>query len=141
MVKSGMVIDPETISNLPQLSELRIDVRPADKRWDDSVEAVVKEWILHNWSDGHCVKLLKNCYKAIPDDGKVIVLDAVLPVIPEPNGFVRAASVMDFQMLAQIPGGKERTKQEFEALATQAGFSGIRYECFVCNLCLMEFFK
>ncbi|OMO76233.1 O-methyltransferase, family 2 [Corchorus olitorius] len=59
----------------------------------------------------------------------------------EPNSYVRAASMMDFQMLTQVPGGKERTKQEFEALATQAGFSGIRYECFVCNLCLMEFFK
>ncbi|OMO76232.1 O-methyltransferase, family 2 [Corchorus olitorius] len=91
--------------------------------------------------DAIFLKLLKNCYKAIPDDGKVIVLDAVLPVIPEPNSYVRATSMMDFLMLTQIPGRKERTKQEFEALATQAGFSGIRYECFVCNLCLMEFFK
>ncbi|XVF11708.1 hypothetical protein REPUB_Repub08aG0051000 [Reevesia pubescens] len=42
-LKPNVLIHPETISNLPQLTELRIDVIPEDKRWDDSVEAVVKE--------------------------------------------------------------------------------------------------
>ncbi|XVF49865.1 hypothetical protein PTKIN_Ptkin04bG0050300 [Pterospermum kingtungense] len=41
--KSNILIDPETISILSQLTELSIDVNPTDKRWDDSVEAVVKE--------------------------------------------------------------------------------------------------
>ncbi|XP_022769656.1 disease resistance protein RPS2-like [Durio zibethinus] len=41
--KSNFVIHPEIISILSQLAELSIDVNPADKRWDDSVEAVVKE--------------------------------------------------------------------------------------------------
>ncbi|OMO70073.1 O-methyltransferase, family 2 [Corchorus olitorius] len=106
-----------------------------------NADAILMKWILHDWSDENCVKLLKNCYKAIPDDGKVIVLDAVLPVLPEPNAFVRGTSMMDVMMMTQNPGGKERTKAEFEGLATQAGFKGIRYECFVCNFCVMEFFK
>ncbi|XVF54512.1 hypothetical protein PTKIN_Ptkin05aG0186300 [Pterospermum kingtungense] len=42
-LQSNIVIRPETISNLSQLTELSIDVDPTDKRWDDSVEAVVKE--------------------------------------------------------------------------------------------------
>ncbi|XP_052481548.1 uncharacterized protein LOC105764736 isoform X10 [Gossypium raimondii] len=42
-LKSDILIHPETISNLSQLAELSIDVNPADKRWDDSVEAVLKE--------------------------------------------------------------------------------------------------
>ncbi|XVF49830.1 hypothetical protein PTKIN_Ptkin04bG0047600 [Pterospermum kingtungense] len=41
--KSNVLIDAETISNLSQLTELSIDVDPTDKRWDDSVGAVVKE--------------------------------------------------------------------------------------------------
>ncbi|KAF2283205.1 hypothetical protein GH714_043537 [Hevea brasiliensis] len=44
-------------------------------------DAIFMKWILHDWSDEHCLKLLKNCYEAIPDDGKVIVVDAVLPVM------------------------------------------------------------
>ncbi|TYH96977.1 hypothetical protein ES332_A12G212300v1 [Gossypium tomentosum] len=42
-LKSNILIHPQTISNLSQLAELSIDVNPADKRWDDSVEAVLKE--------------------------------------------------------------------------------------------------
>ncbi|XVF11717.1 hypothetical protein REPUB_Repub08aG0051900 [Reevesia pubescens] len=42
-LQSNIVIRPETITNLSQLNELSIDVDPADKRWDDSMEAVVKE--------------------------------------------------------------------------------------------------
>ncbi|EOY20348.1 Caffeic acid 3-O-methyltransferase 1 [Theobroma cacao] len=104
-------------------------------------DAIFMKWILHDWNDEHCLKLLKNCYNAIPDDGKVIVVDAVLPVALDTNAFMRYASQMDMLMMTQCPGGKERTKPEFEALATKVGFSGIRYECFVCNFWVMEFFK
>ncbi|EOY32735.1 Caffeic acid 3-O-methyltransferase 1 [Theobroma cacao] len=104
-------------------------------------DAIFMKWILHDWSDEHCLKLLKNCYNAIPDDGKVIVADAVLPIVPEANAFVRGTSMMDVLMLTHSPGGKERTKPEFEALATKAGFAGISYECSVCNFWVIEFFK
>ncbi|KAK8598083.1 hypothetical protein V6N13_095474 [Hibiscus sabdariffa] len=73
--------------------------------------------------------------------GKVIVVDAVVPTVPEPNVYSKGVTQMDVLMMTQNTGGKERTKQEFEALASKAGFGGIRYECFVCNLSVMEFFK
>lgn len=38
-------------------------------------DAIFMKWILHNWSDDLCIKLLKNCYDAIPSDGKVIVVE------------------------------------------------------------------
>ncbi|XP_022754232.1 caffeic acid 3-O-methyltransferase-like [Durio zibethinus] len=104
-------------------------------------DAIFMKWILHDWSDDHCLKLLKNCYDAIPDDGKVIVVDAVLPIVPETNVYARCILQSDVVMMTQDPGGKERTKPEFEALATKAGFSGVRYECFVYNFWVMEFFK
>ncbi|MBA0650710.1 hypothetical protein Goklo_018098 [Gossypium klotzschianum] len=104
-------------------------------------DAIFMKWILHDWSDDHCLKLLKNCYNAIPKDGKVIVVEAVVPVVPEANAYLRSITQLDVLMMAQNPGGKERTKSEFEALATKAGFSGIRFECFACNYWIMEFFK
>ncbi|KAG5564899.1 hypothetical protein RHGRI_000936 [Rhododendron griersonianum] len=98
-------------------------------------------WILHNWSDDHCLKLLKNCYKALPENGKVIVVDGILPVMPDSSAATKGIFQMDLQMMAQLFGGKERTQQEFLALATGAGFSGIRLECLVCDLWIMEFYK
>ncbi|KAM5555801.1 caffeic acid 3-O-methyltransferase [Rosa sericea] len=106
-----------------------------------SGDAIFMKWILHDWSDEHCLKLLKNCYNAIPDNGKVIVVEALLPVVPETSTAVKSTSQLDVLMMTQNPGGKERSEQEFIALATAAGFRGIRYECFVCNFWVMEFFK
>ncbi|ONI23632.1 hypothetical protein PRUPE_2G199800 [Prunus persica] len=106
-----------------------------------SGDAIFVKWILHNWSDEHCLKLLKNCYKAIPDNGKVIVVEELLPAMPDTSTAVKATSQLDMIMMTQIPGAKERSEEEFMALATGAGFSGIRYECFVCNLWVMELFK
>ncbi|KAK8466087.1 hypothetical protein PHAVU_009G259200 [Phaseolus vulgaris] len=104
-------------------------------------DAIFLKWIVHNWSDEHCVKLLKNCYDAIPDDGKVIVVEAVLPKIPETSNAYKEVSQMDVLMMTQHQGGKERCEEEFMILASAAGFSGIRYECHVNNLWVMEFFK
>ncbi|GLT46468.1 hypothetical protein SLA2020_202160 [Shorea laevis] len=104
-------------------------------------DAIFMKWILHDWSDDHCVKVLKNCYDAVPDDGKVIVVESVVPVLPETNAASKAISQIDVQMMTQNPGGKERTQQEFMKLATKAGFSGIKYECFVFNFWVMELYK
>nr|GMN72760.1 hypothetical protein TIFTF001_055659 [Ficus carica] len=106
-----------------------------------SGDAIFMKWILHDWSDEHCLKLLKNCYKAIPDNGKVIVVESILPVEPETSSAVKSTSELDVFMMTQNPGGKERSQQQFLNLATAAGFSGIKFECFVCNFWVMEFFK
>ncbi|KAK7354871.1 hypothetical protein VNO80_20423 [Phaseolus coccineus] len=104
-------------------------------------DAIFMKWILHDWSDEHCVKVLKNCYDAIPDDGKVIVVEAILPKIPETSNAYKAVAQLDVAMMTVYQGGKERCEEEFMKLARAAGFSGIRYECHVNNHWVMEFFK
>ncbi|KAK7258422.1 hypothetical protein RIF29_23998 [Crotalaria pallida] len=101
-------------------------------------DAIFMKWILHDWSDEHCLKLLKNCYEAIPDDGKVIVVEAVLSIILESNDTWKAISQLDVLMMTQSPGGKERCEQDFKELAIRAGFSGIRYECYARTFWVMN---
>ncbi|GJV50481.1 caffeic acid 3-O-methyltransferase [Tanacetum coccineum] len=104
-------------------------------------DAVFMKWILHDWNDEHCTKLLKNCYNALPQDGKIIVVDAILPFFPDTSSSYKLTTQMDAIMMTQITGGKERTYDEFLVLAKGAGFAGIRKECFVCNMWVMEFYK
>ncbi|KAJ9681002.1 hypothetical protein PVL29_020086 [Vitis rotundifolia] len=104
-------------------------------------EAIFMKWILHNWSDDQCLKLLKNCYKALPEHGMAIVVEGFLPEIPERSASVQSLCKLDLIMMTQIPGGRERTRQEFLDLAMAAGFAGIRFECPVYNYWIMEFFK
>ncbi|XP_058105066.1 caffeic acid 3-O-methyltransferase-like [Magnolia sinica] len=106
-----------------------------------SGDAIFMKWILHDWSDEHCLKLLKNCYNALPDHGKVIVAEYILPSAPDTNVAAQCTFQLDMLMLAFNPGGKERNEKEFEALAKGAGFSGIRVLCSAYNIWVMEFYK
>ncbi|PON58444.1 O-methyltransferase COMT-type [Parasponia andersonii] len=46
-------------------------------------QAIMIKEILHNWSDEHCRKLVKNCYEALPQNGKLIVIEIIMPEKPD----------------------------------------------------------
>ncbi|CAN0889299.1 Caffeic acid 3-O-methyltransferase [Linum grandiflorum] len=104
-------------------------------------DAILMTFVLHDWSDAHCLVLLKNCYEATPEDGKVIVMDMVAPIVPEATTSSKLTAQADVLMMATNMGGNERTRDELMALAIGAGFKGIRFELLVCNYWIMEFYK
>ncbi|XP_056850704.1 flavone 3'-O-methyltransferase 1-like [Raphanus sativus] len=104
-------------------------------------DAIFMKWIFHDWSDEHCVKFLKNCYKALPDDGKVILAECILPETPDSSLSTKQVVHVDCIMLAHNPGGKERTEKEFEGLAKASGFKGIKVACNAFGVYVIEFLK
>ncbi|WRX25288.1 O-methyltransferase domain - like 10 [Theobroma cacao] len=80
-------------------------------------------WILHDWDDDRCLKLLKNCYNALPKFGKVVVVELIVPESPVTDVVTKNTLTLDICLFNVIPGAKERTKEEYEALARKAGFS------------------
>ncbi|GJW90403.1 caffeic acid 3-O-methyltransferase [Tanacetum coccineum] len=60
---------------------------------------------------------------SLPENGKVIVTEFVLPEDPDSNGATQIVLNADMTMLVH-QGGKERTEKEFEALANGAVFKG-----------------
>ncbi|XP_042974136.1 (R,S)-reticuline 7-O-methyltransferase-like isoform X2 [Carya illinoinensis] len=77
--------------------------------------------VLHGFSDEDCIKILKNCAKAIPKKtGKIIIVEHVL----EPNGngpFDETGLVFDLIMMLLAPSGKERTELDWKKLL-EGGF-------------------
>ncbi|KAF8673748.1 hypothetical protein HU200_048501 [Digitaria exilis] len=73
------------------------------------------------WRDEECVKILKNCHRALPANGKVIVIEFVLPESPEPTPAAKGAFTLDVVMLNRLAGAKERTEREIADLAAEAG--------------------
>ncbi|THU43094.1 hypothetical protein C4D60_Mb00t07220 [Musa balbisiana] len=104
-------------------------------------DAIFMKWILHDWSDEQCVKILRNCWKALPENRKVIVVECVLPIAPEATPETQSACQGDLMMLAYNPGGKERNQQEYQALANEAGFSGFKLIHVYSITWIMEFTK
>ena len=71
----------------------------------------------------------------------MIVVEGVLPEIPEKGAPVKAISQTYLVMMTQHLGGKERTRQEFLDLAIGDGFAGIKYECNVSCYWVTKIFK
>ncbi|TXG55202.1 hypothetical protein EZV62_020458 [Acer yangbiense] len=87
-----------------------------------NADAVFMKWIMHDWTDEDCVKILRNCKKAIPEkNGKVIIVDLVLQ--PDGNGtFDDVGFTFDLLMMADTSGGKERTELQWKKLLEEGGF-------------------
>ena len=80
-------------------------------------DAIILKWIIHDWNDEQCVTILKNCHRALPEDGKLILVEAVVPATNEPH----FSKFIDLNMLV-MTGGRERTEEEFRALYEASGF-------------------
>ncbi|XP_025828003.1 3-aminomethylindole N-methyltransferase-like isoform X2 [Panicum hallii] len=107
-----------------------------------SGDAVLLQWMLLMQTDEQCITILKNCYKALPDGGKVIVIDGIRPEIPDPTSpAARDAFSLDMCMFVLFKG-KERTEREFTKLARESGFTGaVRTTYIFLNFYAIEFTK
>ncbi|GLT59153.1 hypothetical protein SLA2020_319890 [Shorea laevis] len=103
-------------------------------------ESIMLKSILHNWDDDKCKKLLKNCLDALPNNGKIIILEFIVPEMIENTTESRMATSSDVQMLT-VFGTKERTLAEYEGLAKSAGFLGPNDFPTAHGFHVMEFFK
>ncbi|KAK6917243.1 Plant methyltransferase dimerization [Dillenia turbinata] len=93
--------------------------------WATLLKLIELQSICHNWNDEQCVTLLKNCYKALPETGKVIIIDPLMPEAAETNFTGKLVAELDITMLISL-GGRERTEREFAALSKAAGFSCLK---------------
>jgi len=84
-------------------------------------DAYIMKWIIHDWDDERALTILKNCRNQMQSNGKIILVDSVVPETDEPH----FSKFIDLNMLV-MTGGKERTAKEFEELFAAAGFKLLR---------------
>ena len=80
-------------------------------------DTIILKWIIHDWNDEQSVAILKNCHRALPENGKLILVEAVVPESSEPH----FSKFIDLNMLI-MTGGRERTESEFRQLYEDSGF-------------------
>jgi hypothetical protein len=81
-------------------------------------DAYVLSRVIHDWSDHDALAILRTVRRAIPENGTLLLVEAVLP---ERAADDPAAVRMDVHMLTLL-GGQERTAEEFAALLATSGF-------------------
>ncbi|KAF8411113.1 hypothetical protein HHK36_003652 [Tetracentron sinense] len=88
-------------------------------------DAILLKWILHDWSDDECLKILKQCKEAIlskDKGGKVIIIDMVVEDKKGKHESIETQLFFDMMMMT-LATGRERNEKEWKKLFLEAGFS------------------
>ncbi|KAF0734327.1 hypothetical protein Ae201684P_018156 [Aphanomyces euteiches] len=102
---------PEVIDTAASLVGDEIDLISGD--FFDSVppgDLYLVKHVLHEWTDEHCVKILKNIRASMDTSGRVLVVEVLVQ---------GTESLVDMNMLVMF-NGRERTEAEFAELFRQA---------------------
>jgi SAM-dependent methyltransferase len=79
-------------------------------------DAYILKAVIHDWDDERAAAILKNCLRAMSPNGKLLLIEAVIP--PGNGPFFH--KFMDLNMMV-MAGGRERTGDEYRALLKSAG--------------------
>jgi hypothetical protein len=80
-------------------------------------DACLMRHIIHDWDDDQSTAILKNCRQALGKRGKLLVVEGVVPPGNEPS----VSKFFDLAMMV-LPGGMERTAEEYRRRYEAAGF-------------------
>jgi hypothetical protein len=94
-------------------------------------DAYMMRHIIHDWDDEKSTKILKNVHKAMGKDGRLLLVESVIRN-DSPFG-----KLLDVAMLV-IPGGAERTEEEYKRLYEYAGFRLTKIVPTKTGVCVIE---
>jgi hypothetical protein len=80
-------------------------------------DAYLMRHIIHDWDDDKAITILSNCRRAMGQGGKLLVVEVVVPTGNEPS----VSKFFDLAMMV-LPGGMERTEEEYRQLFEAGGF-------------------
>ena len=80
-------------------------------------DAYIMKYIIHDWPDELCRKILAGCRRGVNAGGRVLIVDSVI----KPGNDLDWGKVLDLEML-MFPGGRERTEAEFRTLLASSGW-------------------
>jgi hypothetical protein len=80
-------------------------------------DAYLLSHVLHDWTDEKALAILRNCRNAIVKDGRLLIIEAVLP----PGDTPHHSKLIDLVMLT-VTGGVERSAEEFASLLAAGDF-------------------
>lgn len=83
-----------------------------------SGDAYIIKNLIHDYDDERAVKILKNCRDAIAENGKILVVEMIIPPANEPS----LGKILDVEALIMTSGATERTEAQYRELLDAAGF-------------------
>jgi hypothetical protein len=121
----GVLFDlPHVVANAPALLKERgvsdrVTIESGDffKTVPFGGDAYLLSHIIHDWEEDQCLTILKHIRKAMNPNGRLLIVEMVLPEGDTPH----PGKMLDMIMLL-VSGGRERTQGEYGLLLSKGGF-------------------
>jgi len=84
-------------------------------------DAYILKHVIHDWNDERAVAILRNCHRAMSENGRLLIVEGVYPPRIDQSLASRGAAANDVNMLVST-GGRQRSEAEFRSLYDAAGF-------------------
>jgi orsellinic acid C2-O-methyltransferase len=78
--------------------------------------------VIHDWEDARASAILRNCRRAMPPHGKLLIVEGVYPARIDGSLASRGAAANDVNMLVST-GGRQRSEEEFRELYRASGLA------------------
>jgi len=101
-----------------------------------AASAYIMRHIIHDWDDEQALTILRNIHRAAPAGAKLLLVESVIRPGNDPD----FAKLLDLTMLV-IPGGKERTADEYRRLLSAGGFELKRIVPTTADVSILEAVK
>jgi len=85
-------------------------------------DAIILKSIIHDWNDARSISILRNCHQSLPGDGKLLLVERLMPESPGMADEDKAHAMSDLNMM-RGPGGSERTTRQYRELLEQSGLA------------------
>ena len=83
----------------------------------------ILKWILHDWDDEACMQILTTCHASLPQRGRLLVVERLLPDETPASRELDPAIASDINMLVNFGEAAERSLSEYERLLRECGFA------------------
>ena len=115
---SVTILDRPEVISMAEQSKNSVNLHAANifEDWEIKVDVVVMARVLHDWNDNLAIRILRNARNALPQGGKLFLVEMLLPEDGTSGG------LCDLHLLVSS-GGKERTVSEFKQLFSVSGFA------------------
>ncbi len=123
---TGVLFDqPQVVAGAPQSgfvtapdirARCRIEGGDFFRSVPKGADGYIMKYIVHDWDDEKCIRILKNCRAAMAPEGRILVVDDFIA-----KGKAKTlAKILDVSMMI-MPGGRVRSREEFGDLLSRAG--------------------
>ena len=96
-------------------------------------DAYTMKWIIHDWDEQKSITILKNCHRAMHENSKLLLIEAIIPR----DNAASFHKLLDLNMLV-MTGGWEREETAYRALLAAAGFRMTRIIPTAFEICVIE---